>query len=183
VQLPRLVQELLPVHDAAVPGEEAGGAVVPRPGGGDHHVRGQAHAPHPRHAPRQHPPPRRAGGARPAPPPPPRHTADAAHHGRGGAVRAGQRRYRRAGPPAAARRRLPPRHAADNDGPCYRSDERGNNHDLVAVSSATPDATLDGAGLRALAGHDDAVLRPQQERRRQHPALSDHRHRKQAKLS
>ncbi|TVT98700.1 hypothetical protein EJB05_55971, partial [Eragrostis curvula] len=167
-------QELLPLHDAAVPGEEAGGAVVPGPGGGDHHVRGQAHAPHPGHAPRQHPPPRRAGHA---PPPPPPRRLDAARHGRG-AVRAGRRHRRARRPPAAAaRRRLPPRHAAGDNGfpwPCCRSDEqrRGDHDNLVAVSAVAPDAALHGAGLRPPAGHHAAVLRPQpRRRRRQHPAL------------
>jgi hypothetical protein len=39
------------VHDTEVPGEEAGGAVVPGSVDGDHNVRGAAHAPQPRQSP------------------------------------------------------------------------------------------------------------------------------------
>lgn len=45
------MQELLPVHGAAVRGEEAGGEVGAGPVHGDHHIRRAAHAPEPRELP------------------------------------------------------------------------------------------------------------------------------------
>lgn len=64
------------MHDAQVRGEEAGGAVVPGPVDGDHHVRRAAHAPQPRQPP----------GKRRAPlhPPRPPRASAAAPHAAGG---------------------------------------------------------------------------------------------------
>ncbi|BAF18357.2 Os05g0583000, partial [Oryza sativa Japonica Group] len=47
----QLLPKLLPVHGAAVRGEEAGGEVGAGPVHGDHHIRRAAHAPEPRELP------------------------------------------------------------------------------------------------------------------------------------